>query len=202
MFSFGVIKNTLGVIQNTLGVLSNKEGLLTNTGVHFRSVPLLPSRVAEHTFKAKILINLRPMDTKTGEIKVLSLLFCCIRQTRPIRESITGSDTIIRLSINVRLVNPYFCNLQLLHTILFLKITFPALNNNLCVLFYNSFNNCDLLFLDTESPVSFCKVNLFFLSLQILGCKNKNPARNNPSEVDIEREKPHTVCSPCVLRST
>ena len=86
------------------------------------------------------------MDTKTGEIKVLSLLFCCIRQTRPIRESITGSDTIIRLSINVRLVNPYFCNLQLLHTILFLKITFPALNNNLCVLFYNSFNNCDLLF--------------------------------------------------------
>ena len=80
---------------------------------------LLPTRVAEHTFKAKVLINLRPMDTKAGEIKVLSLLFCCIRQTRPIRESITGSDTIIRLSINVRLVNPYFCNLQLLHTILF-----------------------------------------------------------------------------------
>ena len=24
----------------------------------------------------------------------------------------------------------------------------------------------------------------------------KNPARNNPSEVDIEREKPHTVLTP------
>jgi hypothetical protein len=26
----------------------------------------------------------------------------------------------------------------------------------------------------------------------------RNLARNNPSEVDIEREKPHTVVSPCV----
>jgi hypothetical protein len=30
----------------------------------------------------------------------------------------------------------------------------------------------------------------------------KNPARNNPSEVDIEREKPHTVPVPLINEPT
>ena len=62
--------------------------------------------VTKHIFKAKILVNLRPMDTVIGKIEVATLGIGGIKQTRPSGELVTRPQTVLGLGIYGVFVHP------------------------------------------------------------------------------------------------
>ena len=73
--------------------------------------------IFKHTFEAEILIDLWPMDTSVRKVKVSALGIGGVSQPRPIGKGIAGAEAISGLCINMGVINPHLCYIQLLYHI-------------------------------------------------------------------------------------
>ena len=79
----------------------------------FRLCDKVKAIIFKHTFEAEIFIDLWPMDTSVRQVEVLALGIGGVSQPFPIGKGIAGTETIGGLCINVGVVNPHLCYIQL-----------------------------------------------------------------------------------------
>jgi len=69
--------------------------------------------IFQHTFEAEIFINLWPVNTSVRQVEVSALGIGGVSQSFPIGKGIAGAEAIGGLCINVCVVNPHLCYIQL-----------------------------------------------------------------------------------------